>query len=296
VRKIQVISALDDSSGAGKRSRSSDRTATGMSIITLTTDFGTRDEYVGAMKGVILKIDPGATLVDITHHVPAQAARSAGETLKAAFAWFPEGTVHLAVVDPGVGSDRAILAARYAGHIFIAPDNGLLPLIWNGRQPQALVLVQNNRFFLHPVSHTFHGRDIFAPVAAHLASGVDLNELGPAVNPDQIRQPALDPPEWKGDTELVGRVMGADHFGNLRTNIDREHIDRLAVLCENRKLKFTLSGHDIFGLSITYGSGTQGRLIALINSRNQLEIAVVGGSAADRVKAIDGAPVRVYCS
>ncbi|RJQ70956.1 MAG: hypothetical protein C4519_20350 [Desulfobacteraceae bacterium] len=266
-----------------------------MSIITLTTDFGTRDEYVGVIKGVILRINPGVTLVDISHQIPSQAVAQAGELLASAFAWFPQGSIHLAVVDPEVGSSRAIIAARYAGHIFIAPDNGLLPMIWNDQKPQALVKVQNSRLFLHPVSATFHGRDIFAPVAGHVALGMDLNELGPAIEAADIRQTSPPRAEWVKKQEIAGRIISADHFGNLRTNINRKHLERLVALCENRPLEIDVGGHRVVGLSVTYSQHDNGRLIALINSRNQLEIAVVGASAAQLLKGFESLSVRVYC-
>lgn len=267
-----------------------------MSIITLTTDFGIKDEYVGVIKGVILRINAGATLVDISHLIPPQAVALAGEMLKATFAWFPAGTIHLAVVDPGVGSSRAILAARYDGHVFIAPDNGLLPVIWGGQVPQRLVQVQNSRFYLDPVSDTFHGRDIFAPVAAHIAAGIDLEEFGPELTPAQIRRIVTRQPQRRGDREIAGLITGADHFGNLRTNIDRGQLESLKARCRSGSLTFELGDHSINGLSPTYGLNERGRVIALINSRSQLEIAVVGGSAADLVKAFEGMTVRVRCS
>ena len=265
-----------------------------MSIITLTTDFGYRDEYVGVIKGVILKINPGITIVDITHEIPAQDFMQAGHTLKAAFGWFPEGTIHIVVVDPGVGSERAVLAAHHAGHFFIAPDNGLLPVVWGGLQPRRIVRVQNSELFLHPVSATFHGRDIFAPAGAHLASGMRLDELGAAVNLTQIRHPALTGPEWLNDWEIQGHITNSDHFGNLRTDIAGEEIQALKQQCKHGTLIISLGGdRRIFGLAETYAESKKGRLIALINSRNQLEIAVAGGNAAQLLKAYAGLTVRV---
>jgi S-adenosyl-L-methionine hydrolase (adenosine-forming) len=264
-----------------------------MRIITLTTDFGTRDEFTGVIKGVILKINPDVTIVDITHEIPAQAVEQAGETLGAAFAWFPEGTIHMAIVDPGVGSDRDILAARHAGHYFIAPDNGLLPVAWGSQHPEQIVRVQKKEMFLHPVSPTFHGRDIIAPVAANLALGVDLKKLGPVVNPLQIQRLALTGPVWKNDYEIEGQISGADRFGNLRANIKIEDILQLTEKRQDGKLLIILGEHQITGLSATYAEHAQGRMIALINSRRQLEIAVTGGSAAELMKTYQGLTIRV---
>jgi hypothetical protein len=264
-----------------------------MSIITLLTDFGTQDEYAGVVKGVILGINPGATLVDISHHVPPQGVQHAGDMLKTAFGWFPRGTIHLAVVDPGVGSRRAILAARYAGHLFVAPDNGLLSFIWGDLPPEAVVRVENSRLFLQPVSATFQGRDILAPVAAHLSLGMALTEIGSAVDFSQVVRLARHRPRETDDGEIIGEVMSADRFGNLRTNIDATHLDRLRGGDSRRVMVVRIGAHQIEGMSSHYAQGEKGGLMALVGSRNQLEIAVSGGSALRLFPDCHGLEVRV---
>ena len=158
-----------------------------MAIVTLLTDFGCCDEYVGVIKGVVLSIHPGASIVDISHDMDPQDVVGAAHVLRAAFSWFPQGTVHVAVVDPGVGTQRAILAARCDGHLFLAPDNGLLSPVLLSGSSVAVYAVENPALFRHPVSRTFHGRDIFAPVAARLAMGLPLTSVGPSIGADRIQ-------------------------------------------------------------------------------------------------------------
>lgn len=264
-----------------------------MAIITLLTDFGTQDEYAGVVKGVILGVNPGATLVDISHHVPPQGVQHAGEMLKTVFNWFPQGTVHLAVVDPGVGSRRAILAARHAGHLFVAPDNGLLGLIWGDLPPEVLVRVENSRLFLQPVSATFQGRDILAPVAAHLSLGMALTALGPSVDFSQVARLERPRARQTDGGEIVGEVVSADRFGNLRTNIDAALLDRLRGGDSRRKLVVRIGAYQIEGMSSHYAQHQKGGLMALVGSRNQLEIAVNGGTALGLFPEFLGLEVRV---
>lgn len=264
-----------------------------MAIITLLSDFGTQDEYVGVVKGVILGINPGVTLVDISHHVPPQGVQHAGDTLRASYGWFPKGTVHVAVVDPGVGSRRAILAARHAGHLFVAPDNGLLSLIWGDQPPEAVARVENSRLFLHPVSATFQGRDILAPVAAHLSRGMALSEVGPAVDFSQVMHLERRRPRVTAEGEVVGEVVSADRFGNLRTNIDASLLDRLRAGDSRRVLVVRIGDHRIEGMSSHYAQAEKGGLMALVGSRNQLEIAVSRGSALHLFPEYCGLEVRV---
>ncbi|KJS28520.1 MAG: hypothetical protein VR64_24400 [Desulfatitalea sp. BRH_c12] len=264
-----------------------------MGIVTLTTDFGTTDEYVGVIKGVILRIHSGVTLVDISHLVAPQAVAEGGQLLGSAFGWFPQGTVHMAVVDPGVGSERAIIAARHSGHTFIAPDNGLLPIAWAESPPDAIVHVQNSRLFLHPVSNTFHGRDIMAPVAAHLSAGMDMHELGPAVAFSQLQRIEMTSPDRVDASEIIGQIVGADHFGNLRTNIDVDLLHRLQRHHPGAAMAIMFGPYRILGLSIFYSQVEPDCWVALIGSRNQLELALNGASAAERLPEFKGMPVRV---
>lgn len=265
-----------------------------MSIITLLTDFGTRDEYVGVVKGVILSINPQATIVDISHQVAPQAILQAADLLQAAYGWFPQGTVHLAVVDPGVGSERAIIAARYKGYTFLGPDNGLLAALWQADPPRDIVRVENSRYFLHPVSTTFHGRDIFAPVAAHLSLGIDPASLGAAVAASDLVTLPVAKAVWNRDLDQVeGKVTGVDRFGNLLTNIDASLIDAFESRHRGLRLVVQIEGERIQGIASTYAQCAKGALTALIGSRNRLEIAVNGGSAVERFASAIGLAVRL---
>ena len=184
-------------------------------LITLTTDFGLRDPFVGIMKGVVLSICPSARLVDLTHEIPPQDVLAGGLALEAAAPFFPAGTVHLAVVDPGVGTTRRAIAIRAGGFYLVGPDNGLFTFALDGDGWTAVALTAPE-YRLANVSRTFHGRDVFAPAAAYLASGVPLERLGPTVSdPERLRRPAC----RLEDGELVGEVLDADRFGNLRTSI-----------------------------------------------------------------------------
>ncbi len=264
-----------------------------MGIITLLTDFGTQDEYVGVLKGVILNINPSATIVDITHHIAPQGIDQAGEVLYAAFSWFPKNTIHLAVVDPGVGSGRHIVALRSHGHIFIAPDNGLLTSILDGGQVTIAARVENERLFRQPVSATFHGRDIFSPVAAHLSLGMPIERLGPAVGIDHICRRPHQRCELTTNGDIVGQVVYVDRFGNIGTNIDEQSVTRLTGPSLNHAIEVEISGYTISGLAKSYAQSGAEKLTALLNSRKRLEIAVNGGNAAQMVVARPGTVVRV---
>ena len=189
-----------------------------MSIITLTTDFGTADEYAGIMKGVILSLNPSAVIVDITHHIDPQDLVQAAYTIYSSYGYFPQGTVHAVIVDPAVGSDRKIIAFKKTGHIFLAPDNGVLTLLINKGNINSIASIDNTSYFLDPVSHTFHGRDIFAPVSAHLSMGVPIKKLGTSVAQKNLMCLSIREPYFSDNGELVGSIVSIDHFGNLITN------------------------------------------------------------------------------
>lgn len=245
-----------------------------MPIITLTTDFGTADGYAAAMKGILLSMAPQATLVDATHEILPQAVRQAAVAVNAFAPYFPPGTIHVIVVDPGVGTDRAILAVSAIGQIFLAPDNGLLSLIFE-RDPQAQVRrVENRALFRPELSSTFHGRDIFAPVAAHLASGVPFEAVGPATA-DYILG-IIPHAQVSGET-VRGRIIYKDHFGNLITNIRREHLAGKDVAA----VKVKTGAVELTGLRSAYGEVEKGCPLALIGSAGYLEIAVREGNAAE---------------
>jgi S-adenosylmethionine hydrolase len=264
-----------------------------MSIITLLTDFGTEDEYVGLMKGVILSINPRVTIVDITHRIGSQDVVQAAITIHSAYRYFPAGSVHLAVVDPGVGTQRSLLALEKREHFFIAPDNGILTLLINETDITALVRITNSDFFLHPVSRTFHGRDIIAPIGAHLTRGVELSQLGPEMDPgDAVRLESLQACMLK-DGEIIGKIIAIDHFGNLISNVGAWQLARYNQAALSSKLKIKIGSHVIQGLSDTYAAVRSKAPLALIGSRGYLEVAVNAGHAARILKVRQGDTVRV---
>lgn len=255
-----------------------------MTFVTLTTDFGTADGYVGAMKGVILGLAPNATLIDISHDVSPQDVRQGARLLATAVPYFPRGTIHVAVVDPGVGSSRRAIALETPSAILIGPDNGLFTPFLQART--ACVALANPATHHHPVSATFHGRDIFAPVAAHLVNGFPLAELGPPVG-DPIALPELRPQRLP-DGGLRAEIVHVDHFGNLITNVgsfDWEEISRFG-------LRITVGGVSM-AVREMYAEVEPGALLALVGSDGYLEIAVCEGSAAERLGLGVGATVEV---
>lgn len=256
-------------------------------IITLTTDFGLKDAYVAQMKGVILSINGDANIVDVTHEIPPQDVGRAALLIAETYHRFPERTTHVVVIDPGVGSARTPLALEAAGHRFIAPDNGVLSHVAVGCDNVRAVELTNDRFWHHPVSNTFHGRDLFAPVAAHVSLGIDLSELGPPLGSPLS---PLDLPRAviNGD-EITGEVLWADSFGNLVTNIESS---QLPAKCRKR-LHVVIGDRHIAGVQSFYAEAGQGELLALVGSSGRLEIAVREGSAAGQLNCRRGAVVRV---
>lgn len=257
-----------------------------MGIITLLTDFGFEDPYVGIMKGVILGLNPTASLVDLTHLVGPGNIYQAAHALRASFPFFPPATIHLAVVDPGVGTDRRPILVKSRNHLFVGPDNGLFwPVI--SADPDAVIIHLTKReYFLPTISHTFHGRDVFSPVAAHLTLGVDPYKMGEIIR-DPIMLARMEPVRKKD--ALIGRTLKVDHFGNIITNIHQEALTRFLG---NRKAVIQVAGETIKGIVKTFADGMKGELLALIGSTGHLEIAVNSGRA-DRKLAfgkLDGLP------
>lgn len=249
-------------------------------IITLTTDFGGADPYAGAVKGVILSINRKAVLVDISHDIPRGSVAEASWALMESFKYFPQGTVHLAVVDPGVGGGRRPIAALCGGHFFVGPDNGLFwPVL--ERPCSTTVHLNNPRYFLPEVSSTFHGRDIFAPAAAWLSRGEDIRCLGSAID-DPVRLEMPGPVFSSG--KLRGRIVRADHFGNLITNLGRETV--IGFLGAKPPV-VRIGSMELTEISLTYSSVPEGAVLALFGSSGYLEIAVNGGSAAARLSRED---------
>jgi hypothetical protein len=241
-----------------------------MTIITLTTDFGTADGYVGVMKGVILDIAPAVHLVDLSHEIAAQDVRGAEYVLGRAAAFFPEGTVHLAVVDPGVGSRRRPLLVTTPHASFVGPDNGLFTFALAAVGAAAYEL-DRPEFWLPNVSHTFHGRDIFAPVAAHVARGIAPHALGSPIS-DPVRLPLV-VSQRHSDGRLVGHVVRVDHFGNLITDIPGGWVGEGRWCAE-------IAGRRINQSGTTYADTGAGELLILVSSAGTLEIAARDGNAA----------------
>jgi len=250
-------------------------------VIALLTDFGTADIYVGAMKAVVLSIAPDAALVDLTHGVPPQDVVSAALALEGCYRLLPAGAVFVCVVDPGVGSERALLAVEAGEWRFVAPDNGLLTPVLEPERLVRCVRIENPAYRRREVSATFHGRDILAPAAAHLALGLPVEALGPPTTPVRLRAPE---PERQGSA-LVGTVVATDRFGNLVTNV------RAAQIAPGAKVR--LPGNQLAPLRRTYADVTPGELVAYVGSSERLEVAVRDGSAADRLGIGRGAKVIV---
>lgn len=256
-------------------------------VITLTTDFGTNGVFVGVMKGVILRTARDAHLVDLTHAVPPQHVVAGALALWSAAAWFPPGTIHIAIVDPGVGSRRRALLVETADAYFIGPDNGLLSLAAPARAVRRVFDISRSRARLDPVSRTFHGRDVFAPVAAALAAGAAPHTLGrPVRTIERLRIPRV---RRKGTT-LRGEVLWIDGFGNLVTNVST--VDLASAGFRGRILSITIGPH-VVPFRTSYASAPSGSPVAVVNSSNLLEIAVNRGSAATHLESGPGTRVAV---
>jgi S-adenosyl-L-methionine hydrolase (adenosine-forming) len=255
-------------------------------IITLTTDFGLSDHFVGVMKGVILGIQPAAQIVDISHGVQPYGIADGAFTIAQAYRYFPKKTIHVVVVDPGVGSARRPLLAEMAGQYFVAPDNGVLSMIFAREEPKVRHIT-SERFFLHPVSRTFHGRDVFSPVAAHLAAGVTPAKFGKRI--EDYLQASFDKPAHTGKHTWTGVIVKADHFGNLATNF---HIDQFASI---RTHAFSLNAglKAITRLALTFSECAPGELFVIIGSSGYLEVAASQGSAAKALGCSAGSPLEL---
>lgn len=258
-------------------------------VITLITDFGLTDEYVGAVKGVILSQNSNIQIVDICHTVPPQDIATAARLLARSFHYFPPATVHLVVVDPGVGSKRSILAIRGGDQYFVGPDNGIFTPIFEHYSSLSVHRVNQPELFLQPLSNTFHGRDIMAPVAAQLASGLTLGRVGPKINSMKCARIASLAP-MHTDGKLHGVITHIDSFGNLATNIARSDIDQLKV---GDKISIRIGDTVIATLSNSYADGAHGTPLALFDSQGYLEIGVYMGDAAQTLKVATGAAITV---
>jgi S-adenosylmethionine hydrolase len=256
-------------------------------VIALLTDFGTRDHYAGTMKGVILDLCRDAALVDITHDIPPHDVLAGGLELAAAYRYFPAGTIFVAVVDPGVGSARRGIAAEAGGFRFVAPDNGVLTPLFEEAPPKRVVELTERRYARPTVSRTFEGRDRFAPAAAWLGKGIELTALGRSLTSWH----RLDVPKAQaGSTSIEGEVIRVDRFGNLGTNIDRRAFDRVA---DGGTIEISVGGVVIPRVVSTYADAEGQHPFALFGSTEQLEIAVNGASAAERLALGRGARVSI---
>lgn len=258
------------------------------SIITLTTDFGTQDAYVGALKGVILSLCPDARIVDVSHEIAPQDIMECAFVLRDAAWCFPPGAVHLAVVDPGVGTDRRPVALRCGEHFFTGPDNGVFSLILDGAAPDACVRLDRPEYWRNDTpSRTFHGRDIFAPAAAHLANGAPVERLGSAAGellPMKWALPIVD------DQGVQGWVVHIDRFGNCITNISREMVEERRA---GRPVKCFAGNAILEGVQPTYASVEAGEPLLQYNSSDWLEVAVNAGNAAQLLGVRKGNPVNI---
>ena len=263
-----------------------------MAIITLTTDFGADGWFAAAMKGVIAGIVPDARVVDVTHEIAGQDILAGAFVLAQCFRNFPRNTVHVAVVDPGVGSPRRAIAVKSLDYFFLAPDNGVLTMALaavDDRTALQFRSIENERLFNRPVSRTFHGRDIFAPVAAHLAAGVPFHEVGPVIESIERLEPAEPKITKKG---IEGRIMFVDRFGNLITNIASRHLEQLASGPKSFRIGSSWNGV-IRKFGRFYAEVPPGKSIAVIGSSNFVELCVNQGHAAKTFRAKAGDKVTV---
>ena len=252
--------------------------------ITLTTDFGDQDGYVGAMKGVLLSINPRLTLVDLTHQIPPQNIRAAAFVLLAAYASFPPGTIHLVVVDPGVGTTRRLIAARLGRWTFVAPDNGVLDLVRRREESRQAVAITNRRYAAERPSATFHGRDVLAPAAAHLSLGLPLARLGPAVR--LMRPIDLPAPRVLDDGGTRGTIIHSDRFGNLITNLRLPSARSRGSWAVGYRRR-------IYPVLRTYATAPENAILALVGSSGFVELAARNASACARLRARIGDPVTL---
>ena len=257
-------------------------------IITLTTDFGTADSYVGAMKGAILSINPQCNIVDITHEIGPQDIMGGCFALSGSHIFFPEGTIHVAVVDPGVGSKRCSVIIETEKYIFVGPDNGIFSFVLNTEKIKNIIEITNKSYMLPSVSSTFHGRDVFAPAAAHLSKGIPLACFGPAVNDPVIL--GISEPVMTNDGRAEGEIIHIDRFGNLVTNISNLFVKNLG---KNSPLCAEINSVQISRFLPNYASANEGELFYLFGSSDFIEISVRNGSACKLLNAKRGNKVTM---
>ncbi len=255
-------------------------------VITLTTDFGTSDHFVGAMKGVILGIAPRVRLVDISHAIAPYSVNEAAFVLSEAWRYFPKGTIHLVVIDPGVGSERRPIVVEAGGHYFVGPDNGVFSLVYETTKPKVRQIT-NPELMLPKVSRTFHGRDIFAPAAAHLARKILPSRFGKQIH-DFVHAPKIKPVRTKSGV-WCGAVLKVDRFGNLITNFHVNQFDSV----KTRPIELRVAGQTIRRFALTYADTEIGETFVVLGSSGYLEIAANQANAAELLGSSAGAPVEL---
>jgi len=258
-------------------------------LITFTSDFGLKDYYVGAVKGVVHSIAPHARLVDISHDIGPQNIVHGAFVLRQIWEYFPEGSIHLAIVDPGVGTNRRIIVGRYAHRTIVAPDNGLVTLVHRDFPVESMIVAQNKRYFLPVVSATFHGRDIMAPIVAHLANGVHAEDLGCTTDRLELLSMATRAETVGG--KVVGRALYADRFGNVITNIAEDQV--VDSSGRHRAASLLVNGKHSVPIARTFSDVGVHEPVALIGSAGMLEIACNRGSAAERFGPVGDLVVEV---
>ena len=258
-------------------------------IVTITTDFGSDNWFVGTMKGVIKGINPGAEIIDICDNVRRFNIREAAFTLLNAYSYFPKGTVHIVVVDPGVGSERSGIAVKSANYFFVAPDNGVLSYVIERENRVKAVSLENPRYMLDDVSRTFHGRDVFSPAAAHLSLGIVIEEFGPDVKEPVIFRKST--PGQLGPREMVGHIIYIDHFGNCISDVNHRHLKELNHDEITKRIKIKIRDKEIRRISNTYSDGKEGELICLFGSSGYLELSINKGNANQNYSLEEGGEI-----
>jgi S-adenosyl-L-methionine hydrolase (adenosine-forming) len=259
-------------------------------LVTLTTDFGLDDHFVGTMKGVMLNINPSLTFVDICHRIQSYDLLDGALSIALSYAYFPPGTIHLVIIDPGVGSARRPVVAASPRHKFVAPDNGVLSLIYERESNLEVRHATAERYFLHPVSNTFHGRDIFAPLAGWLSAGTELDHLGGVVT-DYVTL-SVPKPERVSEEQVQGVILKVDKFGNLITNVSPEDVPEL-FSGSSPPFRITVQDYTVTRMYSSYSMGKASELFTILGSSGYLEVCRNLGSAADALQATRGTEVKI---
>lgn len=259
-------------------------------LITLLTDFGDRDWFVAGMKGVILSTHPDARIVDLSHQIVPHRIDEAAYFLKSCYREFPEGTIHVVIVDPGVGSARRAIAVKSARYFFLGPDNGVLTYIFYDEQPVEVREIDQRKFRRESPGHTFDGRDLFASAAARLAKHEPFESYGPVI--EDYRRCSISQPHWE-HTALVGEIAYVDRFGNLISNLTSQHLEEVRSTTSHRQLAIRIGDRVIKDLVDSYSNGSAGQPCALINSDGRIEIFLKEASASDLLHVDKGERIEV---